>query len=63
MDRTAFDPGVPAASAGALETTNVLGVRVSAVNLPMALDVIEGWIARREAHYVCVTGVHGVMES
>ena len=24
---------------------------------------IEGWIARGEPHYVCVTGVHGVMES
>jgi len=29
----------------------------------MALEIIEGWIARRERHYVCVTGVHGVMES
>ncbi len=28
-----------------------------------ALQVIDGWIARREPHYVCVTGVHGVMES
>ena len=31
--------------------------------MAMALDVIEGWIRRREPHYVCVTGVHGVMES
>jgi N-acetylglucosaminyldiphosphoundecaprenol N-acetyl-beta-D-mannosaminyltransferase len=28
-----------------------------------ALNTIEGWIARGEQHYVCVTGVHGVMES
>lgn len=42
---------------------NVLGVGVSAINLPMALDIIEEWIARRTPHYVCVTGVHGVMES
>jgi N-acetylglucosaminyldiphosphoundecaprenol N-acetyl-beta-D-mannosaminyltransferase len=28
-----------------------------------ALDEIGGWIARDERHYVCVTGVHGVMES
>ena len=31
--------------------------------MAMALHTIEDWIARREAHYVCVTGVHGVMES
>jgi N-acetylglucosaminyldiphosphoundecaprenol N-acetyl-beta-D-mannosaminyltransferase len=29
----------------------------------MALAEIERWIATREQHYVCVTGVHGVMES
>jgi N-acetylglucosaminyldiphosphoundecaprenol N-acetyl-beta-D-mannosaminyltransferase len=27
-----------------------------------ALGVIEGWITRREPHYVCVSGMHGVME-
>ncbi len=42
---------------------NILGVGVSAINIPMALEIIGGWIARREPHYVCVTGVHGVMES
>src|SRR5262245_38985326 len=42
---------------------NILGVEVSAINMEMALSTIEGWIARRESHYVCVTGVHGVMES
>jgi N-acetylglucosaminyldiphosphoundecaprenol N-acetyl-beta-D-mannosaminyltransferase len=42
---------------------NILGVGVSAINMAMALETIEGWIARRETHYVCVTGVHGVMES
>lgn len=31
--------------------------------MQMALDVIHGWLARQDAHYVCVTGVHGVMES
>jgi N-acetylglucosaminyldiphosphoundecaprenol N-acetyl-beta-D-mannosaminyltransferase len=42
---------------------NILGVGVSAINMEMALYTIEDWIERREAHYVCVTGVHGVMES
>jgi N-acetylglucosaminyldiphosphoundecaprenol N-acetyl-beta-D-mannosaminyltransferase len=43
---------------------NVLGVYVSAVNLDLAAQRIESWVKRRsERHYVCITGVHGVMES
>jgi N-acetylglucosaminyldiphosphoundecaprenol N-acetyl-beta-D-mannosaminyltransferase len=42
---------------------NVLGVRVSAINMEVAVRTIEHWIVRRDPHYVCVTGVHGVMES
>lgn len=41
---------------------NILGVGISAINMDMALDSIEGWIARHEPHYVCVTPVHSVME-
>jgi N-acetylglucosaminyldiphosphoundecaprenol N-acetyl-beta-D-mannosaminyltransferase len=29
----------------------------------MAVTTIDSWISRREQNYVCVTGVHGVMES
>ena len=47
----------------AIPRVNVLGVGVSAINMEMALARIDTWIARREAHYVCITGVHGVMES
>jgi N-acetylglucosaminyldiphosphoundecaprenol N-acetyl-beta-D-mannosaminyltransferase len=46
-----------------VQRANILGVGVSAVNMAQALDTIEGWIATGERHYVCVTGVHGVMES
>jgi N-acetylglucosaminyldiphosphoundecaprenol N-acetyl-beta-D-mannosaminyltransferase len=42
---------------------DVLGVGISAIDMSMALDEIERWIVDRERHYVCVTGVHGVMES
>jgi N-acetylglucosaminyldiphosphoundecaprenol N-acetyl-beta-D-mannosaminyltransferase len=47
----------------AISRVNVLGVGVSAIDMAMALRSIEAWIVRREAHYVCITGVHGVMES
>lgn len=42
---------------------DVLGVRVSITSIADALERIGGWIDRREQHYVCVSGVHGVMES
>lgn len=42
---------------------DVLGVNVSAINMDDALEVIDGWITSGERQYVCVTGVHGVMES
>lgn len=42
---------------------DILGVGVSATSLAGALSEIGGWVARGEHHYVCVTGVHGVMES
>ena len=42
---------------------NILGIEISAINMETALRTIEAWILRRESHYVCVTGVHGVMES
>ncbi len=46
-----------------IERVNILGVYLSAINIPLALETIDGWITRRERQYVCVTGVHGVMES
>ena len=46
-----------------IRRVDVLGVGISAVNMAMARDEITRWIEAREQHYVCVTGVHGVMES
>jgi N-acetylglucosaminyldiphosphoundecaprenol N-acetyl-beta-D-mannosaminyltransferase len=45
------------------ERVNVLGVGVSPINLSQAIQTIEAWIAAKRARYVCVTGVHGIMES
>lgn len=45
------------------ERINILGVGVNAINTSMALDAVDEWILRNEPHYVCVTGVHGIMES
>ena len=51
----AFEPAIP--------QVNILGVGVSAINMAMALRIIDDWIARRASSYICVTGVHGIMES
>ncbi len=53
----------PDASAETLKRCDVLGVGISAVNIPLAVKTIDRWIARRSKNYVCITGVHGVMES
>ena len=42
---------------------NVLGVGISVLNLKTALDAIAGAIRARRKGYVCVTGVHGVIEA
>lgn len=49
--------------AGATVRVDVLGVRVSAIDMAMAVDEITRWVEHGERRYVCVTGVHGVMES
>lgn len=54
---------VDAPRGAAVPRCNILGVSVSAIDMPRALGVIDGWLERRERSYVCVTGVHGVMES
>jgi N-acetylglucosaminyldiphosphoundecaprenol N-acetyl-beta-D-mannosaminyltransferase len=56
-------PNEEGASAGVVKRVNVLGVGVSAINMQSAAEILLA--ARREgaSGYVCVTGVHGVIES
>jgi len=41
---------------------NILGVGISITSMSEVLANIESWIEQGERNYVCVTGVHGVME-
>jgi N-acetylglucosaminyldiphosphoundecaprenol N-acetyl-beta-D-mannosaminyltransferase len=50
-------------SAGVIPRVDVLGVGISAVSMDQAVAEISRWVDEGERHYVCVTGVHGVMES
>jgi N-acetylglucosaminyldiphosphoundecaprenol N-acetyl-beta-D-mannosaminyltransferase len=47
----------------AQQYADVLGVRVSAIDLGMAVAMADQWIAADNRGYICVTGVHGVMEA
>jgi N-acetylglucosaminyldiphosphoundecaprenol N-acetyl-beta-D-mannosaminyltransferase len=42
---------------------NVLGVGVHAINMQQTVAYLLDAVARRKKGYVCVTGVHGVMEA
>jgi N-acetylglucosaminyldiphosphoundecaprenol N-acetyl-beta-D-mannosaminyltransferase len=43
---------------------NVLGVKVSAIDLEMAVRLVDQWVTSKAGHrYVCASGVHGVMEA
>lgn len=42
---------------------NVLGVGISVLNLPGALEAIAAAVRERRKGYICVTGVHGVIEA
>ena len=45
------------------ERADILGVCVSAINMEDAVALIEHWIATRSPTFVCIAGVHGVIES
>ena len=54
------DSNVP--SARSIPRVDVLGVEVSATSLRRAAEEIGRWVRDGRREYVCVTGVHGVME-
>ena len=42
----------------------VLGIRVSAIQIPQVVALMEQWIQRGEhGHYIAVTGMHGISEA
>jgi N-acetylglucosaminyldiphosphoundecaprenol N-acetyl-beta-D-mannosaminyltransferase len=47
----------------AMQKVNVLGVGISVLNLQSALAAIIDAVKTRRKGYICVTGVHGVMEA
>ena len=60
MTKPASSP--PPTDVGAHLVTDILGVKISAIDMATAVATIEGWIADRERQYVCICTVHTVME-
>jgi N-acetylglucosaminyldiphosphoundecaprenol N-acetyl-beta-D-mannosaminyltransferase len=48
---------------GGDDRSEILGVQVSAINLADAVETVERWIREGSRNYVCVTSVHGLLES
>ena len=46
-----------------LPTANVLGVGINAINMAEALRLSDDLLHERGKGYICLTGVHGIMES
>jgi N-acetylglucosaminyldiphosphoundecaprenol N-acetyl-beta-D-mannosaminyltransferase len=45
------------------EHADVLSVRVSAINMDRSVELADRWVLTGKPGYICVTGVHGVMEA
>ncbi len=47
----------------AADVVNILGVPIAAINMEMAVRIVDDWIAGGGSTYITVTGVHGIIES
>lgn len=50
-------------STQAAARVNVLGVGISSIDLPSAVSLALSFITTGESGYICVTGMHGIMEA
>jgi len=62
-EKRAVSPNDPKKPWSNLPRANVLGTGVHAVNLDQAAGIIEAAVDANRNGYVCVTGIHGVMEA
>ncbi len=53
----------PSPNRSSLPRVNLLGVGVNAINMPQAVDLVTSAVSQGRKGYVCVTGVHGIMEA
>jgi N-acetylglucosaminyldiphosphoundecaprenol N-acetyl-beta-D-mannosaminyltransferase len=53
---------IPKMKSPPIPRVNILGVKISSINMPVALAKIEEWIKSNTKFYVCVTPIHSVMD-
>jgi N-acetylglucosaminyldiphosphoundecaprenol N-acetyl-beta-D-mannosaminyltransferase len=46
-----------------MKRIDICGVAVSAINIPMACEIIDGWIQSRKKSYICVAPVSTIVDS
>jgi N-acetylglucosaminyldiphosphoundecaprenol N-acetyl-beta-D-mannosaminyltransferase len=46
-----------------LPRVNILGVGVHAIDMPQVIKLVDSAVSQSRKGYVCVTGVHGIMEA
>jgi N-acetylglucosaminyldiphosphoundecaprenol N-acetyl-beta-D-mannosaminyltransferase len=63
MDHTMSSLFAGNTTSSSAQSVNILGIGLSVVNMEDALDRTESLIERRGKGYLCVTGVHGIMEA
>lgn len=54
---------MPMQSSNKNRDLDVLGVKISPIDMDQAVSTIENWIESKTQNYVCIAGVHGVMAS
>lgn len=42
---------------------DILGVKVSVVNLQKTVSLVNHWITKKQGHYICVSDVHCIIQS
>ena len=52
--------GCPVLETKPFETISILGVPVSALDLPLAISTLDGWIKQRASRYVCAPDVFNI---
>ncbi len=50
-------------TAAGVPATRVLGVPISTINMGVAVRTILDWVTHRNAQYICVRDVHGIMRA
>lgn len=45
-----------------VQSTRILGLRIDAVDISRAVDVIAAWVANGEQRYVCAAPAHSIMD-